>query len=125
MTTKVNGAPRQGVWFSRDVRFLNVTATDGTFLVDLTKLDGSEADTVNTGLEQAIRAIETRGTVIGLSVVDATHFNVIVDHAQAYDDAAVVVEVVAEIDAISTPNLSAAAIVVAEGFASAALGVPA
>lgn len=104
MTERVNGSPKEGIWFSADVRFLAVTATGGDFANDVAN------EVVNSGLEMSIEALATRGTVIGLNVVDATNFEVIVDYAQAYDDAAVVTEVEALIDAIA--GLSASAITV-------------
>ena len=123
MVTRVNGAPRQGVWFSADVRFINVTATNGgtSFLTELD--DSPTAGGVNGKLEQAIEALETRGTVIGLNVTGASTFSVIVDYAQAYDDADVVTEVQALIDAIT--DLSVSGLAVTEGFGGAALGTPA
>lgn len=123
MVERVHGAPKQGFWFSAGVRTLEVTATGGTFLADLTA--AGQADAVNTGLEQVLEAIATRATVIAVSVASATVVNVMVDYAQAFDDAAVVTEVQNLINAISVPDLSAAAIVVTDGFAGAALGTPA
>ena len=124
MTTKVNGRIEQGIWFSADVRFVQVTATGGAFLADLTAADA--ADDVNTSLEKAVRALATRGTVIGLNVVSATVFEVIMDHAQAFDDAAVVTEVQDLIDSIDAPSdLSATAIVAVAGFVGAVPGTPA
>lgn len=123
MVTRVNGAPRQGVWFSADVRFINVTSTNGgtSFLTELD--DSPTAGGVNGKLEQAIEALKTRGTVIGLNVTGASTFSVIVDYAQAYDDADVVTEVQALIDAIT--DLSVSGLAVTEGFGGAALGTPA
>ena len=123
MVTRVNGGPAQGVWFSKDVRFINVTSTNGgtSFLTELD--DSPTAGGVNGKLEQAIEALKTRGTVIGLNVTGASTFSVIVDYAQAYDDAAVVTEVQALIDAID--GLSASGLAVTEGFGGAALGTPA
>lgn len=149
MVTRVNGAPRQGVWFSADVRFLTITATGATFLADLVDpadltvagtpaVSVQRAAAVNSGLEQVLEAVATRGTIIGMSVVatDTTTVNLIVDYAQAFDAAAlgngpvinVVTETVAAINAIDTtgdgnPNLSGATVAVFEGFAGAALGV--
>jgi hypothetical protein len=123
MVERVHGAPKQGFYFSAGVRTLQVTATGGTFLADLTA--AGQDDAVNTGLEQVLEAIATRATVIAVSVASATVVHVMVDYAQAFDDAAVVTEVQGLIDAIATPNLSASAIVVANGFAAAAQGTAA
>ena len=134
MVTRVNGAPLQGVWFSKDVRFIAVTCTNGgtSFLTELG--DSPTAGGVNGKLEQAIEAIETRGTVIGLNVSGANTFDVIVDYAQAYDgattalgqgtltDAAVIAEVEALIDGIT--DLSVSGLTVQTGFAAAAAGTP-
>jgi len=135
MVTRVNGAPLQGVWFSKDVRFIAVTCTNGgtSFLTELG--DSPTAGGVNGKLEQAIEAIETRGTVIGLNVSGANTFDVIVDYAQAFDgagagplgqgtltDAAVIAEVEALIDGIT--DLSASGLTVQTGFAAAAAGTP-
>ena len=135
MVTRIHGAPRQGVYFSKDVRFLGVNIGTGTtaFLTDLqvTSTDPRQADVVNSDLEIALELISTRGNVIGLTVVDDDNFNVILDYAQAYDDAAVVAEVTALIDAYdgSTPgldvaDLTATAFTVLEGFGGIALGTP-
>ena len=134
MVTRVNGARLQGVWFSKDVRFIGVTCTNGgtSFLTELG--DSPTAGGVNGKLEQAIEAIETRGTVIGLNVSGANTFDVIVDYAQAYDgattalgqgtltDAAVIAEVEALIDGIT--DLSVSGLTVQTGFAAAAAGTP-
>jgi hypothetical protein len=114
MVDRVNGSPKEGVWFSADVRFLNVVATNGDFANDIS------TELVDSGLEQALEALATRGTIIGLNVVNATTFEVMVDYAQAYDDTDVVAEVEALIDAVASPvNLSSAAITVNTLFAGA------
>jgi len=126
MVTRVNGAPQQGVWFSKDVRFLNVNLTTNNgadFLADLVATPDTEAQrlaAVDSDLEIALEAIATRGTIVGLTVTAADDFNVIVDYAQAYDDAAVLTEVEALIDALATVTVSA--ITVEQGFVPAALG---
>lgn len=135
MVVRTNGAPRQGVWFSADVRFVQLTVTGGDFLGDLTVVttDPRQADVVDSGLEQVIEILQTRGTVIGLSVASATVSQFIVDYGQAIDPLAgsalgnqaqvdVEAELEAQIDAIS--GFSSAALVVEEGFAQAALGTP-
>jgi len=123
MVDRINGGPLQGVWVERDVRVLGVATTNGgtSFLTELE--DSPTGNNVNGKLEQAIEAIETRGTVLGLTVVDLENFNVIVGYAQAFDDAAVVTEVEALIDAIA--DLSASTITVESGFGAVALGTPA
>jgi len=130
MVTRVNGAPTQGVWFSANVRFLDLTVTNGDFLNDLT-VPGT-APVPNSTLEVVLEAIATRGTIIGVTVIDIDDVNVMVDYAQAYDDAAVVAEVTALIDAFdgATPgldvaDLTASAFVVESGFAGATQGTPA
>lgn len=135
MVVRVNGAPRQGVWFSADVRFVQVTVTGGDFLADLTVVttDPRQADVVDSGLEQVLEILATRGTVIGLSVESATVIQTIVDYGQAIDPLAgsalgnqvqfdVAADLETQIDAIS--GFSSAALVVEEGFAQAALGTP-
>lgn len=111
MVTRVNGAPEAGVWFSADVRFLNLDVTGGDFANDLANA------VVNSGLEMTLEAVATRATIIGLNVVDATTLEVMVDYAQAYDDPAVVAEVEAAIDALA--GLSATAITVNSLFVGA------
>jgi len=130
MVDRVNGYIQQGVWFEQDVRFLSVTVTAAaTFLTDLvTTTNGSPdagelAVAVNSELEQLTEAVATRGTLLGLSVASDVIVNVIVGYGQAYDDAAVLTEVEALIDAIN--GSFTAAITVEEGFAAAALGTPA
>ncbi len=124
MVDRVNGGPLQGVWFSKDVRFMDVTCTNAgtSFLTELE--DSPTGNNVNGKLEQALEAIATRCTVIGLTVTGANTFSVIADYAQAYDDAAVQTEVEALIDAIT--DLSASNFVeVVEGFVANAQGTPA
>jgi len=135
MVVRTNGAPRQGVWFSADVRFVQVTVTGGDFLADLTvtSTDPRQADVVDSGLEQVIEILQTRGTVIGLTVASATVSQFIVDYGQAIDPLAgsplgnqaqvdVEAELEAQIDAIS--GFSSAALVVERGFSAAAEGTP-
>ena len=122
MVDRVNGGPLQGIWFSADVRFVAFTTTNGgtSFLTEL--LDSPTANNINGKLEQVVEAFETRGTVIGLNVSGANTLDVIVDYAQAYDDAAVVAEVEALCDAVT--DLSATGLTVSAGFASATVGTP-
>lgn len=141
MVVRTNGAPRQGVWFSADVRFLDFTVTNGDFVNDLTvtTTDPRQADVVNSTLEVVLEAIASRGTVIALTVVDATNASVIVDYAQAYDPAneglgnAVVVDVEAEIIALvalqdgsgdSPADLTMTDLTIESGFGAVALATP-
>jgi len=136
MVVRTNGAPRQGVWFSADVRFVQVTTTGATFLTDLTvtTTDPRQADIVNSDLEQVLEILATRGNVIALSVASDTVIQTMVDYGQAIDPLAgsalgnqtqidVEAELEGAIDAIA--GLSATAIVVEEGFAAATVGTPA
>lgn len=80
MVTKVNGLPERGFWFSKDVKTLRIVATAGGDFVN-------EADGVNgvdSELEQVIEAIQTRATVIAVSIEAAGQLNVIVDYANAF-----------------------------------------
>ena len=140
MVTRVNGGPVQGVWFSKDVRFIDVTCTNGgvSFLSELlaSPIDTNAddiLDNVNGKLEQALEVIATRGTIIGLTVTGANTFSVIVDYAQAFDgqtfgpgagveDGTVGEQVQFAINAIA--DLSATGLTVEEGFVSNALGTP-
>jgi len=141
MVVRIKGAPRQGVWFSADVRFLDLTVTNGDFVNDLTIVttDPRQADVVNSTLEVVIEAVATRGTVIGVTVEDATHVNLMVDYAQAYDPDSVVlgnqdaIGVIAEVTALidahdgtgdSPADLTASAFTVESGFAQFALVTP-
>ena len=112
MVTRVNGAPAQGFYFSKDVRTLTVVATNGDFVNDLQvkTTDPRQADVVNSGLEQALEAIATRATIIGLTVVNATTFHVLVDYANAFtagnteaDAGTVEAALAADINAITAP----------------------
>jgi hypothetical protein len=64
MTQKVNGMLYQGSWYEKDTSILNITG-----LVDLT------ADTINGVNQQVMNILQTRGTVIGYTVVSATEAN--------------------------------------------------
>lgn len=132
MVTRVHGAPRQGMWFSADVRVLTITATNGAFLADLTAAD-PDVDLPNSGLEQVLEAVATRATIIGLTVEDATTLHVMVDYANAFtagnteaDADTIEEEVAAAINAIDAPvDLSDATVDTFDGFAGLALGTPA
>jgi hypothetical protein len=132
MVTRINGAPAQGVFFSKDVRFVSVTVGTGTvdFEADLTVTSTSprQADVVNSELEQVLELLATRGTIIGVSVVSGgAAVNVMVDYAQAFDDAAVVAALEDEMDNTNNQigDWTGVTIAVQEGFAAAALGTPA
>ena len=141
MVVRVNGAPRQGVWFSADVRFLTVTVTNGDFINDLTIVttDPRQADVVNSTLEVVLEAIATRATVIGFTVTGATVVSVMVDYAQAYDPAATTlgnqaaIDVEAEVTALvdahdgtgdSPADLTLSNMTILEGFTGNALATP-
>jgi hypothetical protein len=132
MVERVHGGPKQGVWFSQDVRFLNIEVTGMTAVADL----GADPAGVDSSLELVLEAVATRGTIIGLNVVDATNISVIVDYAQAFDGATqpapgtaplgkgqlTDAQVVAEVEALINANvgLSLADIEVFKGFVGAA-----
>ena len=140
MVTRVNGAPAQGFYFSKDVRIVTATVTNGDFINDLTIKTTSphQADVVNSSLELTLEAIATRGTIIGVAVVDATNVAVMVDYAQAYDPAneglggADVIDVEAEVIAAISANevansgidLTCTALTILDGFVGAALVTP-
>lgn len=141
MVVRTNGAPRQGVWFSADVRFVTVTVTNGDFINDLTVVttDPRQADVVNSTLEVVLEALATRGTVIGLTVTGATVASVIIDYAGAYDAAnqglggADVINVETEVTALvdahdgtgdSPADLTLSNMTILEGFTGNALSTP-
>jgi hypothetical protein len=86
MVTRINGAPDQGFYFSKDVRTLTIVATGGDFVNDLTvkTTQPHQAAVVNSTLEVTLEAVATRATVIGLTVVNATTCHVLVDYANAF-----------------------------------------
>ncbi len=132
MVVRINGAPRQGVWFSADVRFVSVTVTGTTdFLADLTV--AGTADVVNSDLEQVIEILSTRGNVIGLSVDTDLIAYFMVDYGQALDPDTVTLgnqesqDINAEIDAaIVAIGAQVTSVVVATelGFRPDVIGVP-
>jgi hypothetical protein len=140
MVTRVNGAPAQGFFFSKDVRVVTVTIDTGTtaFLSDLTvkTTNPYQADVVNSDLEVCLEALATRGTVIGLTVASDSVFHAMVDYGQAIDPLAgstlgnqpaqsptPVAAMESIIEGLAT--VTAATITVNPGFAGAALGTPA
>jgi len=135
MVVRINGAPRQGVWFSADVRFVSVTVDTTTFITDLTvtSTDPRQADVVNSDLELVIEVLSQRGTVIGLTVVSTTVAQFIVDYGQAIDPLAgsslggqVAQNIEAEIEAAVIANTTAttAAVAVFDGFSGTAQSTP-
>ena len=132
MVTRINGAPEQGFYFSKDVRVITVDAvTGGDFVNDLTvkTTQPHQAAVVNSTLEVVLEAIATRATVIGLTVVDANTCHVMVDYANAFtaglsetDAGSVEAEIAGLINADS--RLSTATVDTFSGFAGLAL-VPA
>lgn len=80
MVTKVNGLPERGFWFSKDVKTLRIVATAGGDFVN----DADGVNGVDSELEQVIEAIQTRATVIAVSIEAAGQLNVIVDYANAF-----------------------------------------
>lgn len=138
MVTRINGAPAQGVFFSKDVRFVSVTIDTGTtaFLTDLTVTTTSprQADAPNSDLEQIVEIMSQRGSVIGMTVASDSVVHFMVDYGQAIDPLAgtaiggqtaqgVGAALELEIEALAT--VTAATIAVQQGFAPAALGTPA
>ena len=113
MVTRINGSVRQGIFFSKDIRIVRVNVGTGTatFLADLV-LDSDPAISgtgegrgltqrlaaVGSELEQVVELIATRGTPIGVNVFDATNVDIMVDYAQAFDDAAVLALLADEMD---------------------------
>ena len=134
MVVRTNGAPRQGVWFSADVRVLTITTDNSAWLADLTVVttDPRQADVVNSGLEQVIEAVQTRCTVIGVTAIDADTLHLLVDYANAFtagategDAGSVEEEVGDAIDAISSPAFANTTVDTFDGFAGATNGTPA
>ena len=56
MVTRINGSVRQGVFFSKDVKFVQLTATGTTYLSDLVD-DTDVAVTPGVGSTQRIAAV--------------------------------------------------------------------
>lgn len=141
MVTRTNGAPRQGVWFSADVRLVSVTVDTTTFLTDLTVAatgtTDRQADVPNSVLEQVIEVLQTRGTVVGMTVETASIAHFMVDYGQAIDPLAgsslgnqtaqnIEAELENAIIAIDAPaNVTTCAVAVFDGFQGVAQGTPA
>jgi len=122
MVDRINGGPLQGIWFSQDVRFASVTLTNGgdSFLTELG--NSPTGNGVNGKLEECVEIFGQFGTVIGLTAVSASAFNVILDYAQQLDDAAVVTSIDTQIELIA--DLSVATVTVESGFGPVAEGTP-
>tara|TARA_B100000929_G_scaffold286192_1_gene270888 strand:- start:1708 stop:2070 length:363 start_codon:yes stop_codon:yes gene_type:complete len=73
MTTKVNGSPEQGVWFERDVQFLEINSDEADFATGDFGVSGP--------IDKVIQVMQTRGTVIGISREDDNNLHVIYGHA--------------------------------------------
>ena len=136
MVTRINGAPRQGVWFSADVAFVQLTCASTTYLTDLTvtTTDPRQADLVNSDLEVALEVLSQRGTVIGLNVTSDTVIEVMVDYGQAIVPLAgsalgnqTAQDIEAELEAaiIADSGATTASLVVSAGFGIATPGTPA
>ena len=134
MVVRTNGAPRQGVWFSADVRFVTITTDNSAWLADLTvtTTDPRQADAVNSGLEQTLEVLATRATVIGFTAIDADTLHVMLDYANAFtagltegSSGSVEEEVGAAIDAITSPAFANTTVDTFDGFAAATNGTPA
>lgn len=136
MVDRINGAPRQGVWFSADVAFVQLTVDTTTYLTDLTvtTTDPRQADVVNSDLEIVLELLSTRGTVIGLTVQTASIIQVMVDYGQAIDPllgaglgggAATDIEAELETAIIAGTTATTAALVVSRGFGQVVVGTPA
>jgi hypothetical protein len=73
MVDKVNGSPREDVWFERDVQFLQIASDATDFEVADFGVDGP--------VELVIRVLQTRGTVVGVARGDDQTLHVILGHA--------------------------------------------
>lgn len=135
MVTRIQGAPQQGVWFSADVRFVQLTVNTSTYLTDLVA-DETRAQLlagVNSDLEIVLELLSTRCTVIGLSVETALVAQFMVDYGQGVDPLAgsdlggqdqVSFETWFEAAVIANTTATTAEVVVEEGFVADALGTP-
>ncbi len=90
MTTKVNGAAYPGVWVERKVAFVKLVFSQDISAIaaaDLTVLGTATAagagtvassvfGVVESAVVQALKALETRSTVLAVSAYDATNFTI-------------------------------------------------
>lgn len=133
MTQKVNGAAYPGVWFEKKVAFVKLTfnkdisalaATDLNVLGTTTTTGaGTVADStfgvVESAIVQALKIVETKATILGVSKYDATGFtvDVILGNAQGWfsDNTGLIAQ--------NLPIVGAQAVVTTEGAdPSAAVG---
>ncbi len=91
MVIRVQGGPQEGLWFSADVVFAELSVSGATFETDLAGGDDGGigenppvGDEVNSSLEVVLEAVATRGTVIGVDVESETIVHLLIDYAQAY-----------------------------------------
>lgn len=127
MTVKVNGAAYPGVWVERKVAFVKLTfskdisalaAADLTVLGTATPAGaGTVADStfgvVESAVVQALKAVETKATILAVSKYDATAFSIDVMLGNAegwFSDAAGLI-------ASALPVLNAQAVVTTAGAA--------
>lgn len=74
MVDKVNGQPREDIWFERDVSLLSLVSDAADF--------EDPADFAVDGMvELVVRVLQTRGTVIGLSREDDNTLHIMMGHA--------------------------------------------
>ena len=144
MVTRTRGGIRQGVWFSADVRFVQLTVDTSTYLADLVDPTDTDGDgfinesefvaAVNSDLEIVTELLQQRCNVIGLSVETASIVQFIVDYGQAIDPLAGVTlgnqvaqdfAAVFEAEVIAETGATSATVVVEEGFVADPLGTPA
>lgn len=108
MTVKVNGSPKAGVWFERDISVLNVNIVE--------ELDFG----VDANVETTIRVITTRGTILAMNEGATTSDLVIVlGHAAgAFTDlsAETPTSVLAELQAELVKVFPGAVITLGDGF---------
>jgi hypothetical protein len=93
MVAKVNGQPEQGVWFERDVSFVEVTST----ATDIEVADFG----VEGAVEKIVRVMQARGTILGLSREDDNVLHIIYGHAGGEFTVAVLDQLKVELDAIA------------------------
>ena len=128
MVTRVNGGPQQGIWVERDVKIVTVTTDLSDWLADL--LDPPAG--VNSGLEQVLEVLSTRGTIRGFTAIDDDTLHVMLGYANALTagnteatGGSVEAEIAAAINAIATPNFANTTVDTFDGFAGATNGTPA
>jgi len=124
MVVKVNGRVQEGLWFSADVIFATLTVSAGEFVDDVAGVNNVNAN----GLDKVIEILESRGTVLGISIAAAspTVLQLILDYGQALGSSGTTVgnqtaqDVLVEIqDEINLIDLSGALPVAGPDLASA------